>query len=244
MFTSSFFNRTVPSSQDHLKDSSSTTSSPRTSVSTQSSDMSPITPRSTSSSDDSIDSAIQQQLQDIQIRPSESQQKIDKARKAGKYLKLLVHCQTCRGSCNTAICKSTRLLLNHCAPCQKRESCPIKGCFQTKKLLCHMIACRFERKNAKKTGGSKECLICAALDDGNNDTVSDSGDSRQPSFDMDGFSKPTALPRRFRSSDPSGSRPGDSLYCRSQSVQEESDEMEEDDDSGGRHAFCHRYTSI
>ena len=147
--------------------------------------MSPVSviqrPNSSEKSPEATKEVPQVQIQ-IPEDPLENDQydtdgKREKARKAAKYLKLIVHCQVCivcwplisflqilsniyllfhsfsqrcNGKCNTLICNKTRLLLNHCAPCQNRDKCPIKGCFQTKKLLCHMIACKFERKQAKK----------------------------------------------------------------------------------------------
>jgi hypothetical protein len=65
----------------------------------------------------------------------------------------------------------------------------------------------------------------------------------QPSLDMDGFTKPTRLPRRFRSSTQgtidlsegahcscsSDSGSGSGYNCRSFSVQEEPEEVEEED---------------
>lgn len=206
--------------------------------------------------------------------------KREKARKAAKYLKLIVHCQVCivcwplisflqilsniyllfhsfsqrcNGKCNTLICKKTRLLLNHCAPCQNRDKCPIKGCFQTKKLLCHMIACKFERKQAKQSGNvPKECHICSAVE---NNTVDDPQDSLSPdssgrehSLDMDGFSRPM-LPRRYRSNtqvnmdtSPGMCAGGSGYNCRSFSVEEESEEMDEDNYDGG--IFRSRRVSI
>lgn len=149
--------------------------------------------------------------------------------------------QRCNGKCNTLICKKTRLLLNHCAPCQNRDKCPIKGCFQTKKLLCHMIACRYERKQALQAGTElKECSICSGVDSNSDDAPQDNhspdNGGRDSAIDMDGFTRPM-LPRRFRSNTQDNiDAPlagqvvaGVSTYnCRSFSVEEESEEMDED----------------
>jgi hypothetical protein len=219
--------------------------------------MSPIsiTYRS-SSSDQSADSDKEGEIPLLQIPPlsTEINEKLEKARKAGKYLKLIVHCQRCNGNCNTLICKSTRLLLNHCAPCQQRDKCPIKGCFQTKKLLCHMIACRFERQSALKSGVEpKECLICSAAANSPCDQPQDtsSPDGQRPSLDMDGFMRPTMLPRRFRSSThvgditpPKGQLRHSLHNCRSYSVEEESEEMDTEEDEEDDNNFRRRYTSI
>mmetsp|Transcript_17966 Transcript_17966/g.30058 ORF Transcript_17966/g.30058 Transcript_17966/m.30058 type:complete len:247 (+) Transcript_17966:20-760(+) len=243
MFTSSFFRRDVqppPPQPEH-----------------------PLSPVSIiqrpNSHEKSPESTREAALSQIQIPEPEksldndngNEEKRDKARKAAKYLKLIVHCQRCNGKCNTIICKKTRLLLNHCAPCQKREKCPIKGCFQTKKLLCHMIACKIDRKQAKESGiVPKECNICSAVENNIDDDPQDnhSPDSgREHSLDMDGFTRPM-LPRRFRSNtqvnaEPLSSQSMSSIAynCRSFSVEEGSEEMEEDD---GGDIFRSRRVSI
>lgn len=90
--------------------------------------------------------------------------KIYKAKKAGKYLKLLLHCQQCSDDCNNPImCKHAKLLYNHTCKCTLNE-CPISGCLQTKKLLKHFTLCRWERKNALLGGQQiKECLMCSFI---------------------------------------------------------------------------------
>lgn len=202
--------------------------------------MSPVSVARRSSSSENSDPGKRNDIPHLDIPQDsadsvESYEKRDKARKAGKYLKLILHCQSCRGKCNTQICKNTRLLLNHCAPCQNRDMCPIKGCFQTKKLLCHMIACRHERQNARRSGVEpKTCLICSAVETSPDETPHDntSTDSRQPSFDMDGFMRPTMLPRRFRSSTHAVDGPPvinvHEYNCKTIAVEEEPDEMEDD----------------
>ena len=265
--------------------------------------MSPVSiAERTSSSDNSDNCSVHRPeiLSQIQIPDTqESDEKRDKARKAAKYLKLILHCQVsippwpviqirhqppvislllffnfsshffcffykqrCNGKCKTLVCKNTRLLLNHCAPCLNREKCHIKGCFQTKKLLCHMIACRFERKQAKKAGiEPKYCNICSAVDsstddDGPQDNTSPTNE-KSPSIDVDGaFARPTVLPRRFRSSTQGnlgdlsgapgggfGSLGGTGYNCRSFSVEEESEEMEMEEE-GMADSFTSRRVSI
>jgi hypothetical protein len=125
----------------------------------------------------------------------DSPEKIDKARKAGKYLQLLMHSQECKAiDCpNATICKNVKLLMNHCASCKaSNDTCPIPGCRQTKTLLNHLTICRWERKNARLYGTPlKECMICYFME--NSD-----GKSSSPPTDMDGFQVPMA-PKRFRS---------------------------------------------
>lgn len=125
----------------------------------------------------------------------DSPEKIDKARKAGKYLQLLMHSQECNNiDCpNATMCRNAKLLMNHCFSCKSsNELCPIAGCRQTKTLLNHLTICRWERKNARLYGTPlKECMICYFME--NSDAKSSS-----PSTDMDGFQVPQA-PKRFRS---------------------------------------------
>jgi hypothetical protein len=88
----------------------------------------------------------------------------EKARKAGKYLQLLLHCQRCNGECNNPVlCKHAKLLYGHSSRC-KFTQCPIVGCPQTKKLLQHFTYCRWARKNARLCGNEiKECLMCSYI---------------------------------------------------------------------------------
>mmetsp|Transcript_9556 Transcript_9556/g.14382 ORF Transcript_9556/g.14382 Transcript_9556/m.14382 type:complete len:188 (+) Transcript_9556:136-699(+) len=121
---------------------------------------------------------------------TEEKDKIEKARKAGRYLRLMVHSLECRGDCsNPAICKKAKLLYQHCIACNAKQNCPIDGCFQTKKLLHHVTLCRWERQ---RNGGSaaKECLICSTMDEQNADR-SHSGAS------VNRFPVPMT-PKRFR----------------------------------------------
>lgn len=95
-------------------------------------------------------------------------QTLEKARKAGKYLQLLLHCQRCYGECNNPVmCKHAKLLCAHSSRCSfNANQCPIAGCHQTKRLLQHYTLCRWERKNAKLSGGNeiKECLMCSFVE--------------------------------------------------------------------------------
>lgn len=174
----------------------------------------------------------------LQQHVSDSPAKVEKARKAGKYLQLLLHSQECRSGTdcpNSALCKSVKLLMNHCEKCQNKESCPIAGCLQTKTLLEHLTICRWERKNARLYGTPpKECLICYFMENGDA--------SKPPSpIDTDGFQVPQA-PRRFRSgSEEYAERMGRSRHHsgrRSQSVTDVSSfsiiEEEESEECSGR----------
>jgi hypothetical protein len=118
-----------------------------------------------------------------------------------------------------------------------------------------MIACRFERKQAKQAGTElKECQICSAVennmdDDQPMDNTSPDGSGRESSLDMDGFTRPTMLPRRFRSNTQgnletsvSQSEFSGNHSCRSFSVEEESEDMDEDHMDGG--GFRSRRVSI
>ena len=148
-----------------------------------------------------------------------SPEKIEKARKAGKYLQLLIHSQECKGvDCpNAAMCRNLKLLLNHCVNCKSMNPCPISGCQQTKTLLHHLTICRWERKNARLYGTPiKECMICHFMNGDDESTKSQSG------VDTDGFPVPQP-PKRFRSAseeyaDRMGFMRHRGTVCRSRSV--------------------------
>ncbi len=105
MFSSSFFRGDVQSnSQPPLSFNNNSSSSFRSSTISASTNDSFVSPVSIShrfsandshvdERGDSADIAIRQQLEKIQLQSAEDRQKAEKARKAGKYLKLLIHCQ-------------------------------------------------------------------------------------------------------------------------------------------------------
>ena len=177
-----------------------------------------------------------------------SPEKIEKARKAGKYLQLLMHSQECKGvDCPDAtMCRNAKLLMNHCVSCKSTNPCPIAGCQQTKTLLNHLTICRWERKNARLYGvPMKECMICHFM---NGD---DESSRSQPGLDTDGFPVPQP-PKRFRSAseeyaDRMGFMRHRGTVCRSRSVTDacsfsmysvreegEEDGLERPNSSGGR----------
>ncbi len=122
---------------------------------------------------------------------------VEKARKAGKYLKLIKHCQECKGNCHIPQCSNTKQLLQHCIPCADK-SCAVPGCLQTNLIIKHSLICKLERKRSSEYGTPKLCLICY-----NCDCNSEPLYPVEPVFGNDGFAIPLP-PKRLRRDSISG----------------------------------------
>lgn len=65
---------------------------------------------------------------------------IKKTKKAANFLKLLLHCQKCDGSCSSISCYRTMDIMRHANQCYS-VNCVHQGCTTTKKLLFHHREC-------------------------------------------------------------------------------------------------------